>query len=107
LLAFGLSVSGASAGRDGWVRAKSCILIWLDGGPSHLDTFDPKPSASEVRSQFRSIGTSVDGVQICEHLPLTAKVMRDVASSASSRTSSEITTPARAAHRPRALRPQA
>src|SRR4029434_621757 len=43
-------------------------------------TFDPKPDApGEVRSQFRSIGTSVDGVQICEHLPLTAKVMRDVA----------------------------
>ena len=59
---------------------KSCILIWLDGGPSHLDTFDPKPDApSEVRSQFKPIGTSVEGLQICEHLPLTAKAMRDVA----------------------------
>src|SRR4030095_5195104 len=46
----------------------------------HLDTFDPKPDApNEVRSQFRSIGTSVAGIQICEHLPLTAKVMREVA----------------------------
>src|SRR5689334_21634650 len=35
--------------------ATSCILIWLDGGPSHLDTFDPKPDApAEVRSQFKS-----------------------------------------------------
>lgn len=61
-------------------RPKSCILLWLDGGPSHLDTFDPKPDApSEVRSQFKPISTSVPGLQICEHLPLTAKVMRDVA----------------------------
>ena len=82
LTAFGLSVSDALRlqAATQQPRAKSCILIWLDGGPSHLDTFDPKPDApSEVRSQFRSIGTSVDGVQICEHLPLTAKVMRDVA----------------------------
>jgi len=61
-------------------RAMSCILIWLDGGPSHLDTFDPKPEApSEVRSPFRAIPTTVPGVQICEHLQLTAKVMSDVA----------------------------
>src|SRR5688500_15491883 len=60
--------------------AKSCILIWLDGGPSHLDTFDPKPDApSEVRSVFKSISTSVTGLQICEHLPRTAKIMHEVA----------------------------
>src|SRR5688572_23913994 len=53
-------------------RATSCILVWLDGGPSHLDTFDPKPDApAEIRSQFRTMPTSVDGIQICEHLPLT------------------------------------
>jgi hypothetical protein len=82
LTAFGLSLSDALRLRGDVVtrRAKSCILVWLDGGPSHLDTFDPKPDApSEVRSQFRSIGTSVDGIEICEHLPLTAKAMRDVA----------------------------
>lgn len=82
LTAFGLSVSDALhlQAATAQARAKSCILIWLDGGPSHLDTFDPKPDApSEVRSQFRSIGTSVAGIQICEHLPLTAKVMHDVA----------------------------
>jgi hypothetical protein len=58
----------------------SCILIWLDGGPSHLDTFDLKPDApSEVRGDFRPIPTSVPGIQICEHLPRTARVMRHVA----------------------------
>jgi uncharacterized protein (DUF1501 family) len=82
LTAFGLSVGGALRlqAANTPARAKSCILIWLDGGPSHLDTFDPKPDApSEVRSQFRAIGTSVAGLQICEHLPLTARVMQDVA----------------------------
>src|SRR6187551_2507337 len=61
-------------------RATSCILIWLDGGPSHLDTFDPKPDApAEVRSRFAAIATSVPGLHICEHLPRTAKVMNEVA----------------------------
>jgi hypothetical protein len=60
--------------------AQACILIWLDGGPSHLDTFDPKPDApAEIRSPFKAISTAVDGVQICEHLPRTAAAMRDVA----------------------------
>src|SRR5687767_3122155 len=59
---------------------KSCILIWLDGGPSHLDTFDLKPDApSEVRSIFKPISTTAPGIQICEHLPRTAKIMHEVA----------------------------
>lgn len=83
--ALGLSLSDwfrlrASAAERLQAPAKSCILIWLDGGPSHLDTFDPKPDApAEIRSQFKAIGTAVDGIQICEHLPRTAAVMRDVA----------------------------
>ena len=61
-------------------RATSCILLWLDGGPSHLDMFDPKPDApSEVRSPFKDIATSVPGIRICEHLPQTAKAMKDIA----------------------------
>jgi len=61
-------------------RARSCILVWLDGGPSHIDTFDPKPDAPvEVRSPFQSIPTSIAGVHLCEHLPRTAKQMRHVA----------------------------
>lgn len=61
-------------------KAKSCILIWLDGGPSHVDMFDLKPDApSEVRSQFRAIPTTIPGLSICEHLPRTAKVMKHAA----------------------------
>ncbi len=60
--------------------ANSCILIWLDGGPSHLDTFDPKPEAPlEIRSPFKAIPTVLPGVHVCEHLPRTAQVLRDVA----------------------------
>ncbi len=56
-------------------RAKSCILIWLDGGPSHLDTFDIKPDVpSEVRGPFRPISTNVPGIQICEHMPRIAEI---------------------------------
>jgi len=60
--------------------AKSCILLWLDGGPSHLETFDPKPNApSEVRGPFRSISTNVSGIELSECLSLTAKIMDKVA----------------------------
>jgi hypothetical protein len=52
------------------------ILIWLSGGPSHLDTWDPKPDApAEVRGPFRSIATRVPGVRVCEHLPLQARIL--------------------------------
>ena len=54
-------------------RAKSCILIWLDGGPTHLETFDPKPNApEEVRGPFGTIATKLTGVRINECLPLSA-----------------------------------
>lgn len=50
--------------------AKSCILIWLDGGPSHFETFDPKPDApAEIRGQLAPISTKLAGVQFCETLP--------------------------------------
>ena len=61
-------------------KAKSCILIWLDGGASHLDTFDPKPEApSEIRGPFDSVATKLTGVRISEHLPRTAKLMDKLA----------------------------
>src|SRR5438093_438607 len=61
---------GAGADR------KAVILIWLSGGPSHLDTWDPKPDApGEVRGPFRSIATKVPGVRVSEHLPLQAGIM--------------------------------
>src|SRR5262245_16344244 len=56
-------------------KAKSCILLWLDGGPSQLETFDLKPDApSEVRGPFKPIRTSVTGTHVCELLPNTARV---------------------------------
>src|SRR4051812_13722571 len=55
---------------------KSCILIFLNGGPSHLDTFDMKPHApAETRGEFQPISTSLPGCQVCEHLPKTARQM--------------------------------
>lgn len=57
-------------------RAKSVILFNLLGGPSHMDMFDLKPGApAEIRSEFQPIATSLPGLQICEHLPSTAKWM--------------------------------
>src|SRR5688572_6815509 len=42
----------------------NCILIWMDGGPSHYETFDPKPDApSEIRGEFKAIATKLPGVQ--------------------------------------------
>src|SRR5438067_1685064 len=51
-------------------RAKSVILLWLWGGPSHLDTFDLKPKAPiQYRGPYSPIATNVPGIQICELLP--------------------------------------
>jgi len=55
-------------------RAKSIILLWLWGGPSHLDTFDMKPKAPvQYRGPYAPIATQTPGIQICELLPLLAK----------------------------------
>ncbi len=52
----------------------NCILLWMQGGPSHHDTFDPKPEApSEVRGEFGTIPTTLPGVRLAEHLPLLAR----------------------------------
>lgn len=57
-------------------RAKSVIFLFQWGGPSHVDMFDMKPNAPDgYRSKFRTISTSVPGMNVCEHLPETAKVM--------------------------------
>lgn len=54
---------------------KSVILIWMRGGPSHIDSFDMKPNApAEVRGEFHPIPTNISGVQICEHTPLLAGI---------------------------------
>jgi hypothetical protein len=55
--------------------ARSCILLHQFGGPSHLDTFDPKPNApAEVRGLFRTIPTSAPGIYFTEHLPRLARL---------------------------------
>jgi hypothetical protein len=55
-------------------RAKSMILVFLTGAPSHLDTFDMKPDAPEgIRGEFKPIATNVPGIQISEHLPFLSK----------------------------------
>jgi hypothetical protein len=62
--------------RRGFGRARACLLIYLDGGPSHIDLWDMKPDApDEVRGEFRPVATSVPGLSVCEHLPRTARRM--------------------------------
>lgn len=52
----------------------NCIMIWLDGGPSHYESFDPKPDApSEIRGEFKSISTAVPGIHFSEAVPNLAK----------------------------------
>ena len=67
----GAAAVGVGQGRP---RAKHCILVYLLGGPPHLDMWDPKPEApAEIRGPFESIATSVPGVRFGEHLPLLAR----------------------------------
>ena len=75
LLRLRANAAGSSplAGQAGGKQV-NCILIWLDGGPSHYETFDPKPDApSEIRGEFKAISTSVPGVQFSEVVPNLAK----------------------------------
>jgi hypothetical protein len=71
----------ASAAPDsGSKRNKSVIMIWLRGGASHIDSWDMKPDApAEIRGEFKPIPTNLPGVQVCEHLPLHAKMMDKLA----------------------------
>ena len=63
------------SGGPGWGKAKSVILLYLQGGPSHLDLWDPKPDApSNVKSIFKPIKTKLPGVNFTELLPNLAKV---------------------------------
>ncbi len=61
-------------------RNKAVILLWMTGGPSHIDTWDVKPDMpSEIRGPFKSIPTKLPGVRICEHLPMTSRWMHKAA----------------------------
>jgi hypothetical protein len=66
----------ARAAQSASSREPSCIFIFLSGGPSHLETFDPKPSAPiDIRGPYGVIPTSVPGIQISELLPQIARHM--------------------------------
>jgi hypothetical protein len=82
---FKLASAGALGGcMSGWMQAlaadaakdpkrkRSCILLWMNGGPSQTDTFDMKPD-HENGGEFKEIETSAPGLTICEHLPKVAK----------------------------------
>jgi uncharacterized protein (DUF1501 family) len=71
---FRLRAWGAAASKP--AKVKNCILVWLAGGPSHIDTFDPKPDApADVRGEFKPIDTAVPGLRISEVFPKLAKMM--------------------------------
>jgi hypothetical protein len=82
-----LALAAATGTLSGWLgrlaaqaaeqpAAKSCILLWMSGGPSHIDTFDLKPTAPiNIRGEFRPINTAVSGIQISEHFPKFAQLM--------------------------------
>ena len=84
LAPLGLSLAGwsraaspsALSGAPGFGKAKRCILLYLWGSPSQLDTFDPKPDAPrEIRGEFNSIATALPGVRVGEILPRIARLL--------------------------------
>ena len=69
------SAGSPHAGKDGWGKAKSVILVYLQGGPSHLDLWDPKENVPDkIRSAFKTIPTKIPGIHFTEILPKLAKV---------------------------------
>src|SRR5215470_2958359 len=70
------SVAPEGNSKTGWGNAKSVIMLFLQGGPSHIDIWDPKPDApSNVRGEFKPIKTNVSGIYLSETMPLLAKQM--------------------------------
>src|SRR5947208_14985895 len=84
------AVGAALASASGWfdvlaahaagvrTKHKSCILLWMEGGPSQKDTFDMKPGTKDA-GEFKPIPTSVPGIQISEHFPKLAQRMHHAA----------------------------
>jgi len=76
---FGLSLPdffrAQASGRDTAAPARQMVCIWLGGGPPHRDSFDPKPNApAEFRGSFRTIPTSVPGIQVSDLVPNMARL---------------------------------
>jgi uncharacterized protein (DUF1501 family) len=70
-----LAARTAAAESSPRPRQKSVIMVFLAGGPSHIDMYDLKPDAPlEIRGEFNPIDTNVSGLRVCEHLPLHAKI---------------------------------
>src|SRR6478672_9645338 len=70
------SATDAPANKNGWGQAKSVIMIFLQGGPSHIDIWDPKPDApSNIRGDFKPIKSNVPGISLSEVMPMLAKQM--------------------------------
>src|SRR5688572_33512320 len=69
-----VSVNAAELRR----RGMACILLWMQGGPSQFETFDPKPG-HENGGETKSIPTAVPGIEIAEHYPRVAAAMKDIA----------------------------
>src|SRR5262245_34732284 len=75
-----LRQASARSESGGKARAKSCLLIFMDGGPSHLEMWDLKPDApAEVRGEFEPIQSSVPGLTVGEILPLLSREMHHFA----------------------------
>src|SRR5215213_96465 len=72
LLGGGLAAALRARAADGRTiapTAQSCILIWMDGGPTHYETFDPKPAApAEFRGEYSAVRTRIPGAQYSEHM---------------------------------------
>ncbi len=86
-LRLGISAAGGGLGLASMMRAQAastgislsrpvnCILVWMDGGPSHYESFDPKPDApSDIRGEFGTIPTAIPGIRFAESVPHLAKV---------------------------------
>jgi len=69
------ALNGRLQAANSTVNKTGCILIWLDGGPSHIETFDPKPEApSEIRGEFQPIQTKVPGIYFSENMERLASI---------------------------------
>ncbi|MBC7817036.1 MAG: DUF1501 domain-containing protein, partial [Planctomycetaceae bacterium] len=64
-----------AAAESNGAKRTALILVWLPGGHSHIETYDPKPKApSEYRGQFNPVATNIPGLDLCELLPQHARV---------------------------------
>jgi uncharacterized protein (DUF1501 family) len=74
--AFGLNLTSMlqlDAAETASISGKNAIFIFLTGGQSHMDSWDPKPDAGEMKGEFESIATNVSELRVCEHMPYLAK----------------------------------